>query len=342
MSERKHDRPGYKEIAMVIQLHKNARSTPAVRAELQASTATTQALAKTYNLNRHTISKWRKRETTTDASHRPHRIHATLTTAQEVLVVALRKSLLLPLDDLLAVTHEFINEKVSRSGLDRCLRRHGVSNLRALMPEEEGTQGRKHKTFKDYEPGFVHVDIKYLPQMPDEDSRTYLFAAIDRATRWVYVEILKDKTARSAQAFLKRLIDKAPFKITKLLTDNGKEFTDRFCATGQRKPTGNHLFDQVCSEHSIEHRLTKARTPQTNGMIERFNGRIADVLKTTRFDSSRSLVDTLIQYVKIYNQYIPQKALGHIAPIQAMKDWYKSKPEFFKKRVYNLTGLDSY
>jgi hypothetical protein len=46
-----------------------------------------------------------------------------------VLVVELRRTLLLPLDDLLAVTREFINPGVSRSGLDRCLRRHGVSDL---------------------------------------------------------------------------------------------------------------------------------------------------------------------------------------------------------------------
>lgn len=39
------------------------------------------------------------------------------------------------------------------------------------------------KTFKDYAPGFVHVDIKYLLQMADEAARRYLFVAIDRATR---------------------------------------------------------------------------------------------------------------------------------------------------------------
>ena len=71
------------------------------------------------------------------------------------------------------------------------------------------------KTFKAYEPGFVHVDVKYLPQMPDQDQRTYLFAAIDRATRWVYVEIRKDKTAASASGFLNRLIETAPFLINK-------------------------------------------------------------------------------------------------------------------------------
>jgi len=70
-----------------------------------------------------------------DASHRPHRIHVTLSPVQEQIVVALRQTLLLPLDDLLAVTREFIHPEVSRSGLSRCLRRHGVSNLRALIPQ---------------------------------------------------------------------------------------------------------------------------------------------------------------------------------------------------------------
>ena len=326
---------------MEINLHPNARTSPAIRLELQHSELSTRELARKYNLHRATVAKWRNRESTTDASHRPHCIHATMSEGQEKVVVELRKLLLLPLDDLLAVTREFINPDVSRSGLDRCLRRHNVSNLKALLPKVDGDEKPKHKTFKDYDPGFVHVDIKYLPQMPDEESRTYLFAAIDRATRWVYVEIHQDKTARSAQRFLSHLIEKAPFKINQVLTDNGKEFTDRFCATGQREPTGNHLFDQVCTESGIEHRLTKPRTPQTNGMIERFNGRIADVLATTRFDSSESLAHTITRYVRIYNQHIPQKALGHIAPIAAMKNWYIEKPQLFKKRVYNLTGLDS-
>ena len=47
----------------------------------------------------------------------------------------LRRMLLLPLDDLLAVYREFLNPDVSRSGLDRCLRRNGVSNLNSLRPK---------------------------------------------------------------------------------------------------------------------------------------------------------------------------------------------------------------
>jgi len=76
-----------------------------------------------------------------------------------------------------------------------------------------------------------------------------------------------------------------------------KEFTDRFCATGQRQPTGAHAFDRVCTANRSEHRLTKPRTPQTNGMIECFNGRIAEVLATTRFDSAEHFADTIKRYV---------------------------------------------
>jgi hypothetical protein len=255
-------------------------------------------------------------------------------------VVERRRLLLLPLDDLLAVTHEFINDQVSRSGLDQCLRRHGVSRLADLVPRE-APETTPPQAFKDYEPGFVHVEVKYLPQMPDEDRRQYLFAAIDRASRWVYVEILPTKSADHASAFLNRLIKAAPFTITTVLTDNGTAFSDRFCATGPREPTGHHAFDRVCSRHEITHRLIPPRHPQTNGMIERFNGRISEVLATTRFRSGEHLHDTLIRYVKLYNQHIPQRALKHLSPIACLKNWYRERPELFNKRPYNLPGLDN-
>jgi len=328
---------------MEIKLHKNARTTPAIRKEIQQSSLSERALAKKYGISRSTARKWKKRDSIEDRSHRPKNLRATLSPPEEEIVVELRKSLLLPLDDLLAVIREFIQPAMSRSALDRCLQRHGVSRLSDLVPQndEEQKSGRPVKSFKDYKPGFVHVDIKYLPKMPDEQTRKYLFAAIDRATRWVFIEIRASKSADSARAFLKNLIEKAPFVITKILTDNGKEFTDRFCATGKRKPTGNHPFDQECSVHNIQHRLIKPRHPQTNGMVERFNGRIADILDQTRFTSAVELKETLISYCKIYNNNIPQKNLGHIPPVSALKNWQKTDPDIFKKSVYNLTGPDT-
>jgi hypothetical protein len=64
------------------------------------------------------------------------------------------------------------------------------------------------------------------------------------------------------------------------------------------------------------------------------------VLATTRFDSAENLEQTLKRYERIYNQPIPQTAMGPIAPIQALKNWQETHPELFKKKVYNLAGLD--
>ena len=109
------------------------------------------------------------------------------------------------------------------------------------------------------------------------------------------------KTAEEARSFLKNLIEKAPFVISRILTDKGKEFTDRFCSTGEREPTGKHLFDQECAEHGIEHRLIKPRNPQSNGMVEHFNGRIEEVVQQIRFESASQLEEALIMYLHIYN-----------------------------------------
>jgi hypothetical protein len=54
------------------------------------------------------------------------------------------------------------------------------------------------KSFKDYEPGFLHMDIKYLPHMPDEAERRYLFVAFDRATCWVFMEIYANQSDNSS------------------------------------------------------------------------------------------------------------------------------------------------
>ena len=119
---------------MLISLHKQAATTPKIRAAIQASTEPAWRVAERYGISMQTVWKWRSRDSVHDRSHTPHRLQSTLTPAQEAVALALRKSLLLPLDDLLSVVREFLNPHVSRSGLDRCLRRHGVGNLRALKP----------------------------------------------------------------------------------------------------------------------------------------------------------------------------------------------------------------
>ena len=198
----------------------------------------------------------------------------------------------------------------------------------------------KHSAFKAYEPGYVHIDVKYLPQMQDETKRRYLFVAIDRATRWVFIRIFSAKPAANARRFLRDLERACPLNIRTILTDNGKEFTDRLFGLRKRAATGKHEFDTLCAELEIEHRLTPPNSPQTNGMVERFNGRIEDVLQGPHFKSGEGLEQTLVRYVWLYNQQLPQSVLGSRTPLQAMKDWHNLKPELFKKNPYQLPGRD--
>ena len=94
---------------MQVSLHKNARTTPAIRRELRASKEPTKALAHRYGLRPNTVRKSRTRESTCLSLPRTTACNA-LAGAEEPVVVELRKTLLLPLDDLLAVTHAAINE----------------------------------------------------------------------------------------------------------------------------------------------------------------------------------------------------------------------------------------
>ena len=157
---------------------------------------------------------------------------------------------------------------------------------------------------------------------------------------WLLADLRRADPGRSSVDFLRRLNRVAPMKIKNILTDNGSQFTDRFTSK-DRAPTGQHVFDATCLSLDIEHRLCPPRHPQTNGMVERFNGRISDLLRQTRFTCAADLDATLTQYLTTYNHHIPQRALRHQSPVQALKRWQIDKPGLFIKRVYKQAGLDS-
>lgn len=70
-----------------------------------------------------------------------------------------------------------------------------------------------------------------------------------------------------AADFLRNLINAVPYKIHKVLTDNGIQFTNH----DHHKYAFTHIFERVCNENKIEHRKTKIKYPWTNSQIERMN-----------------------------------------------------------------------
>src|SRR5690625_1048648 len=130
-------------------LHKQATTTPRIRAEIQAapSSATNSELARQYNVSMATIRRWRYRNDVYDRPHTRHNLLATLHPGQEEVLIAAREFLRLGLDDLLVVAREFLNPPLSRSALHRMLKRRGVPTLAGLARRDAGADGKPGPTF---------------------------------------------------------------------------------------------------------------------------------------------------------------------------------------------------
>ena len=313
--------------------HGSATTTHAVRAAIHRSQASLATLSRDLGINPKTVAKWRKRQTVEDLKTGPREPRSTiLTEAEEATIVAFRRHTLLPLDDCLYALQPSIPH-LTRSALHRCLQRHGISRL----PDVEGDKPKRQK-FKRYPIGFFHIDIA---EVQTAEGKLFLFVGIDRTSKFAVTQLVDKADRKTAWEFLQHMLEAVPYQVHTILTDNGKEFTDRLFGSRTRQPSGEHEFDQLCQALGIEHRLTKPKTPQTNGMVERFNGRLSQVLRSHHFNSAEDLEKTLHRFVWLYNHHLPQKALGHEAPVQALKKWKMKAPDLFVKNVRNHPGPDN-
>lgn len=114
-----------------------------------------------------------------------------LSETEEAVIVEFRKRTLLPLDDCLYALQPSIPHQ-TRLSLHRCLQRHGISRL----PEMAGNKSVTRKKFKRYPIGYFHIDIAEVRTV---EGKLNLFVAIDRTSKFVYVE-LKSKAGKLTAA----------------------------------------------------------------------------------------------------------------------------------------------
>ena len=271
-------------------LHGSATTTEAVRRAIQHSQESLRALAKRYGINQKTVAKWKKRVSVADLPTGPREPKSTvLSIEEEAIIVAFRKHTLLPLDDCLYALQPTIPH-LSRSSLHRCLQRHGIGRL----PDVEGDKPTKQK-FKSYPIGYFHIDIA---EVQTAEGKLYLFVAIDRTSKFAYAELHEKAGKMAAAQFLRNLIATVPYAIHTVLTDNGIQFTNQ----DRHRYAFIHIFDRVCREHGIEHRLTKIKHPWTNGQVERMNRTIKEAtVKRFHYDDHDQLRRHLADFVLAYN-----------------------------------------
>jgi len=205
-------------------LHRGATTTAAIRRAIQHSQESLRTLARRHGINPKTVAKWRGRCTVADLPTGPRAPRSTvLSLEEEEVVVAFRKHTLLPLDDCLYALQATI-PKLTRSSLHRCLERHGISRL----PEVEGSK-LDRKKFERYPIGYFHID---LAEVRSAEGKLYLFVAIDRTSKFTFVELVERADMQAAAAFLDALVAAVPYRIHTVLT--GTKHLETFSTLGMR------------------------------------------------------------------------------------------------------------
>jgi transposase len=286
----------------MLSIHPQARTTPAIRIEIARSTEPTGVLAQRFSVSTETVRKWRKRgvQDCQDHSSRPHKLPWKATEEERAIVCALRQATGFPLDDLTFVVSHFLPH-LNRDAVYRILKAEGLGRLPPAQQRK-----RKSGTFKDYDLGFIHIDIKHLPKLRTangESRKRFLYVAIDRCSRWVHLAVKDDELATSAVAFLKEAVRAFPFKITHVLTDRGSCFTA-------------DAFEDACHQLKLEHRKTKPYTPQTTDVIDK------SFFAATGVFSSRARV-TLWQRAGLEVQTLPRSLYcrsSFRAPVRTFPD----------------------
>ena len=308
----------------MLQIHPNARTTPVTRAEIARSQEPTGLLARRYGVSSETIRKWRQRgpQDCRDRSARPHTLPWKATEEERAVVCALRRASNFPLDDLTFVVTHFLPH-LKRDSIWRILKADGL-NRRARPAAEPPAKGQG--TFRDYDLGFVHIAITHLPQLQPADGerrKRFPYVAIDRRSRSVHLAVKDDETEPSAMAFLREAAAAFPFRLTHGLTEHGAGFTPGFA--------------QACAELGAQYRHTRPRTPQTNGMVERFNGRITSEVLGITIYSHRQLEQLLRGFNAAYNAR-RQRVLDGKTPDQVVAERLQAKPTLAKDKPQGRAG----
>ena len=246
-----------------------------------------------------------------------------LTPVEEAMIVAFRQRTMLPHDDIMGCLRESI-PKLTRSSLHRCLERHGISRLQAT--EVTTARGRVAETTI----GYVHIDSCELRHA---DGKIHMFLAIDRVSKFTFVEFYDKVGKMNAAAFLEHAIEAFPYQIHTVLTDNGVAFADL-----PKNRTGPnslyislHIFGRSCKENGITHKLTKPYHPWTNGQAERMNRTIKDAtLKVFRYPDLASLEAHVLAFVRAYNFAKHLKALRWRTPFEAITHAWTADPSKFR------------
>jgi transposase InsO family protein len=225
----------------------------------------------------------------------------------EEKVIYLRKKYHFGPERIYMYLKRFHDIQTTESSVYRILIRNGMSRLPANTKRR--SPGPKIKLYEKQTPGHhVQMDVKFL-NFKNEDGekvKRYQYTAIDDATRIRALKVYNKHNQNNAIDFVNYVIEKFPFRIKMIRTDNGHEFQARF-----------HWH---CIEKGIEHVYIKPGSPNLNGKVERSH--LTDkqeFYQLLDYTNDVNLREKIKEWEDFYNFNRPHKSHGGLTPYEVFR-----------------------
>ena len=275
-----------------------------------------------YNTNRQYIYRWMKRydgstRSLANLSKRP-KSHPSQHTQDEIKLIK----------DMFAKNKDtglvILWVKLKQRGYNRTVSSlyHQLRklNLKFVTPKKK----RKKKTKPYIQMTFpgerVQIDVKTVPSKCIVGQfNLYQYTAIDEFSRFRYLQIYGEKSTYTSYKFLLEVINRFPFKIYTIRTDNGSEFTKRLISNN---PNDITMFELGLKKNGIHHDLIKPYTPKHNGKVERSHRKDNErFYNCHRFYSLEDANKQLQIYLREYNNF-PMQPLAWKSPNEKLRDYF--------------------
>jgi transposase InsO family protein len=215
---------------------------------------------------------------------------------------------------------------ISNSGVWRILKRLEMNRLPASQKHK--SHDRRWKRYEKQLPGHrVQIDVKFVEPLPAQAAaahggrgkrrrKFYQFTAIDDCTRLRVLRIYPQLSQDTAIQFADYVLQRLPFDVEVIQTDNGSEFGPKFHW---------HILDK-----GIGHVYIKPRAPRLNGKVERSHRIDAEefyrLLDGIVLDDAKLFNDKLQEWEDYYNYHRPHGALGGQTPYERLRQKTQIRP----------------
>ena len=165
-------------------------------------------------------------------------------------------------DDGIRLTRYKIERYLDDSGLKK--------KYPCTTVKKQKSKNRKHtkKVVIDHPGEHTQMDVKYQTQLLQNKRKAYVYNFIDHASNWSYKRAYHRISAENTADFMRELLKVCPFKIKRLQTDNGIEFTYKWNSKHRDNPR-SHPLKIICDENQIVHKLIPPGEKELQGLVER-------------------------------------------------------------------------